>query len=126
MDPFLQESVQRTDAQVKRVAEQAMEYIRQYYMKDISPESCAEDTDTTLFFLSASFKQVTGKNFMDFLMEVRMEKAKELLRDTDLLISDVAELSGFQHSNFHRIFKKLEGMNPTQYKESSRENGLGS
>ncbi|MDF2937894.1 MAG: helix-turn-helix protein [Paenibacillaceae bacterium] len=120
VEPYLQEILQRTDVQVKKVAEDAVQYIRQYYMKDISPESCAEETGTTLFFLSRSFKQITGRHFTDYLMEVRMDKAKELLRDTDLLITDVAELSGFQHSNFHRIFKKLEGMNPTQYKEFSR------
>lgn len=124
--PYLQEISRRTDVQAKRVAEQAMQYIQHYYMKDISPESCAEHTGTTLFFLSRSFKQVTGKHFWDILMEVRMNKAKELLRDTDLLISDVAEQSGFQHSNFHRIFKKMEGMNPTQYKEYSRGTGLES
>ncbi len=122
--PYLQEIVRRTDVQTKRAAEQAVDYIRQYYMKDISPESCAEHTGTTLFFLSRAFKQVTGKYFLDYLMEVRMNKAKELLRDTELLISEVAEQSGFQHSNFHRIFKKMEGMNPTQYKEFSRGKGL--
>ncbi|RAV01269.1 helix-turn-helix domain-containing protein [Paenibacillus sp. YN15] len=123
VEPYLQEIVQRTDTQAKRVAEQAVEYIRQYYMKDISPESCAEHTGATLFSLCRSFKQATGKHFMDFVMEVRMDKAKQLLRDTDLLISDVAEQAGFQNSNFHRIFKKQEGMNPTQYKEFSRGKG---
>lgn len=123
IEPYLQELVQRTDVETKQAAEQAVEYIRQYYMKDISPESCAEHTGTTLFFLSRSFKQVTGKYFADYLMEIRMNKAKELLRDTELLITDIAELSGFQHSNFHRIFKKMEGMNPTQYKEYSRGKG---
>ncbi|MNC53328.1 HTH-type transcriptional regulator YesS [compost metagenome] len=53
-----------------------------------------------------------------------MEKARELLRDTDLLINDVAERVGYQHSYFNRIFKKLEGMTPTRYRELSREKGL--
>lgn len=121
--PFLHELMQRTDFQMKRVTEQAMLYLQHYYMNDISPDSCAEHIGTTLFFLSKSFKQATGKHFMDYLTEVRMEKAKELLRDTDLLISDVAERAGFQHSNFHRVFKKLEGKNPTQYREFSRDKG---
>lgn len=122
--PYLRELMQRTDAQVKRIIEQAMLYLQQNYMNDISLDNCAEHTGTNPFFLSKSFKQVTGKNFIDYLTEIRMEKARELLRDTDLLINDVAERVGYQHSYFNRIFKKLEGMTPTRYRELSREKGL--
>lgn len=124
VEPFLRELMQRTDAQVKRIIEQAMLYLQQNYMKDISLDNCAEHTGTNPFFLSRSFKQVTGKNFIDYLTEIRMEKARELLRDTALLISDVAEQVGYQHSYFNRIFKKLEGMTPTRYRELSQEKGL--
>lgn len=124
VSPFLLELMQRTDAQVKRIIEQAMLYLQQNYMKDISLDNCAEYTGTNPFYLSKSFKQVTGKNFIDYLTEIRMEKARELLRDTDLLINDVAERVGYQHSYFNRIFKKLEGMTPTRYRELSREKGM--
>ncbi|MEC0230619.1 helix-turn-helix domain-containing protein [Paenibacillus alba] len=120
LTPFLNELSGRTDAQVKRIIEEAMIYLQQNYMKDISLENCAEHTGTNIFFLSKSFKQVTGKNFIDYLTELRMDKAKELLRESVMKINDVAEQVGYQHSYFNRIFKKLEGMTPTRYRELSR------
>ncbi|MNR10758.1 HTH-type transcriptional regulator YesS [compost metagenome] len=49
-----------------------------------------------------------------------MDKAKELLRESEMKINDVADQVGYQHTYFNRIFKKLEGMTPTRYRELSR------
>ncbi|MFD2876142.1 helix-turn-helix transcriptional regulator [Paenibacillus rhizoplanae] len=59
-----------------------------------------------LFLLSKSFKRVTGQNFIDYVTELRLTKAKELLRDTDLKMNDVALQVGYQQSYFNRIFQK--------------------
>lgn len=120
-EPFLKELTERSDAQVKRIIEQAMIYLQANYMRDISLDNCAEHTGTNPFYLSKSFKQVTGKNFIDYLTELRMDRAKELLRETELKINDIADQVGYQHSYFNRIFKKLEGMTPSRYRELSRE-----
>lgn len=119
-EPFLKELGGRSDSQVKRLIEQAMIYLQQNYMKDISLDNCADHIGTNPFFLSKSFKQVTGKNFIDYLTGLRMDKAKELLRESGLKINDVAEQVGYQHSYFNRIFKKLEGMTPSRYRELSQ------
>lgn len=118
--PFQTELASRSDAQVKRMIEQAMIYLQNNYMRDISLDNCAEHAGCNPFFLSKAFKQVTGKNFIDYLTELRTDKAKELLRETELKINDVAERVGYQHSYFNRIFKKMEGMTPTRYRELSR------
>lgn len=118
--PFLEELIGRSDAQVKRMIEHAMIYLQENYMNDISLDNCADQIGTNPFFLSKSFKQVTGKNFIDYLTELRMDKAKELLRESVLKINDVASQVGYQHSYFNRIFKKLEGMTPTRYRELSQ------
>lgn len=118
--PFLGELGNRSDYQVKRLIEQAMVYLQQNYMKDVSLDHCADHIGMNPFFLSKSFKQVTGKNFIDYLTGLRMEKAKELLRESGLKINDVAEQVGYQHSYFNRIFKKLEGMTPSRYRELSQ------
>lgn len=120
--PFLKELIGRSDSQVKRLIEQAMIYLQQHYMQDISLDSCSDHIGTNPFFLSKSFKQVTGKNFIDYLTGIRMDKAKELLRESVLKINDVAEQVGYQHSYFNRIFKKQEGMTPSQYREHSQAN----
>jgi AraC-like DNA-binding protein len=119
-EPFLKELGGRSDSQVKRLIEQAMIYLQQNFMKDISLDNCADHIGTNPFFLSKSFKQVTGKNFIDYLTGLRMDKAKELLRESGLKINDVAEQVGYQHSYFNRIFKKLEGMTPSRYRELSQ------
>ncbi len=118
--PFLTELGGRSDSQVKRLIEQAMIYLQQNYMKDISLDNCADHIGTNPFFLSKTFKQVTGKNFIDYLTGLRMDRAKELLRESGLKINDVAEQVGYQHSYFNRIFKKLEGMTPSRYRELSQ------
>ncbi|WP_102716447.1 helix-turn-helix domain-containing protein [Paenibacillus castaneae] len=118
--PFLEELGSRSDSQVKRLIEQAMIYLQQNYMNDISLDNCADFIGTNPFFLSKSFKQVTGKNFIDYLTGLRMDKAKELLRESGLKINDVAEQVGYQHSYFNRIFKKSEGMTPSRYRELSQ------
>ncbi|MDQ0112731.1 AraC-like DNA-binding protein [Paenibacillus harenae] len=118
--PFLTELGSRSDYQVKRLIEQAMVYLQHNYMKDLSLDHCADHIGMNPFFLSKSFKQVTGKNFIDYLTGLRMDKAKELLRESGLKINDVAEQVGYQHSYFNRIFKKLEGMTPSRYRELSQ------
>ncbi|WP_025676740.1 AraC family transcriptional regulator [Paenibacillus massiliensis] len=129
--PFLKEMAERSDAGLRRTVEQVMAYMNENYMHNISLDSCADYTGTSPFVLSKWFKKVTGKNFIDYLTELRLDKAKELLRDTSLLINDVAVQVGYQHSYFNRIFKKQEGMTPTHYRklyqqdssESARQDG---
>lgn len=118
--PLLRELACRSDAQAKRIIEQAMAFIQVHYHQDISLDNCADHVGTNPFYLSKTFKQVTGTNFIDYLTELRMEKAKELLRESELRINDVAEQVGYQHSYFNRIFKKAEGVTPTRYRELSR------
>lgn len=67
--------------------------------------------------LSEKFKQVTGVNFVDYVARTRFEKARALLHDVDLRISEIAFAVGFQSlSQFNRVFKKLSGKSPTAYR----------
>jgi AraC-like DNA-binding protein len=120
IQPFVKELEARSDGQIKKLVESAMIYLQNQYMNEISLDSCADHTGMNAVSLSKAFKQVNGKNFIDYLTELRMGKAKELLRDTELKINDVAVQVGYQHSYFNRIFKKQEGMTPSQYRELSR------
>ncbi|MNO32582.1 HTH-type transcriptional regulator YesS [compost metagenome] len=117
--PFLKELCERSDAGIKRNIALAMQYIQEHYMDNISLDSCADYTGMSPFLLSKSFKRVTGQNFIDYLTELRLNKAKELLRGTAMRINDVADQVGYQHSYFNRIFKKQEGITPGRYRELS-------
>lgn len=122
VQPVILELEDRSDAQIKKAIETAMIYLQNQYMNEISLDSCADHIGIGAGALSKLFKQVSGKNFIDYLTEIRMDKAKELLRDTELKINDIAVRVGYQHSYFNRIFKKQESITPGQYREINRKN----
>jgi YesN/AraC family two-component response regulator len=125
VSPFVRELEARPNVQVMKVIESAVIYLQNQYMEDISLDSCADHVGMNPVTLSKSFKQVIGKNFIDYLTELRMDKAKELLRETDHKINDIAVKVGYQISYFNRLFKKLESVTPGEYRERSRRMGRG-
>lgn len=92
-------------------------YLEENYMKDLSLENLADYLGHSFKYTSILFKKLMGDNFKNYLNLYRMERAKELmLADKELKIKDVAQLVGCNSSNtFIRIFRKYEGVSPTQY-----------
>ncbi|PZD94446.1 AraC family transcriptional regulator [Paenibacillus sambharensis] len=115
--PFLSEREALAGVELRRLVEQTIEYIQSHFAEDISLESCADLAGTSSYTLSRLFKQVTGVNFIDYVTELRINRAKELLRCTDMKVTEVAEAVGYQQRYFNRIFKKQSGVTPTQYRE---------
>lgn len=93
-------------------------YIRQNYNQDISLNSLSEQFYLHSNYLSRLFKEKTGKNFIDYLIEVRMEKAKELLQSTDHKIIEICAMTGYDNPRyFSKLFKLYTGMTPREYRE---------
>lgn len=115
--PYIQEIEMRSQEPLKQVVERTMQYMDEHYRNEISLEGCADAEQMTPYALSKAFKQVSGMNFIDYLTKVRMEAAKQLLRETTMKINDIAAAVGYQHSYFNRIFKKQEGVTPSQYRD---------
>jgi YesN/AraC family two-component response regulator len=115
--PYAEEAEARANAQLKRMVEQTVEYMHGHYMQDISLEACADLAGTTPYSLSKIFKQTTGVNFIDYLTNLRITKAKTLLRESDKKINDIAEAVGYQQSYFNRIFKKQVGVTPGKFRD---------
>ena len=68
-------------------------------------------------YFSVLFKEETGNSFTDFLSTLRIEKAKMLLRDTELSLDDICEQIGIQSTSyFIKMFKKFEGVTPNQFR----------
>jgi AraC-like DNA-binding protein len=120
MEPYLEEYRNTQNLHSRHLIEKAMELLQAHYMEDLSLEECAERLSTSPYTLSRSFKQVTGVNYVDTIMNLRMDKAKELLIGTQLKISEIAEQVGYQHSYFNKIFKGVVGLTPTKYREQFR------
>jgi AraC-like DNA-binding protein len=101
-----------------------VEYIESNYQADIYLEQIAERFNTSAKYLSRLFKETLGVGFHEYLTTFRIEKAKNLLTDTDLSVGQIGEMIGFtNYSTFFRLFKKYEGVNPSQYRDS-RKNGM--
>ncbi|MBR6477315.1 MAG: helix-turn-helix transcriptional regulator, partial [Lachnospiraceae bacterium] len=73
------------------------------------------------YYFSKIFKEATGENFIEYLTNLRMVKAKELLTQTDCSIKEICVKVGYSEPNyFSRSFKKNVGVTPTEYKEGIR------
>lgn len=105
----------RDDGKIRKVHE----FIKANFQKDITLEMAAEEIGFSPQYLSRVFKEETGMNFVEFITEKRIAFAKELLRNGNRNIKEVGNAAGYSDTNyFCRIFKKVTGMTPTQYKES--------
>jgi two-component system response regulator YesN len=81
--------------------------------------SVAQKVYLTPTYLSLLFKMNTGKTFIEQLTDIRMDKAKDMLKSTHLKNYEVAEKVGYQDSRyFSQIFKKKVGVSPSKYRES--------
>lgn len=100
-------------------------YLQHNYMIcDISLDSVSEILNINASYFSVLFKRVLGVNFVDYLTELRMNAAKELLVDPMRSTAEVAGMVGYESANyFTRAFKKKTGMTPTDYRRAlqSRE-----
>lgn len=77
--------------------------------------------DISPYYFSKLFKQETGENFIEYLTEVRLRNARELLKDSGLSIKVICVESGYSDPNyFSRIFKKYEGVTPSEFRERLR------
>ncbi|WP_248924241.1 helix-turn-helix domain-containing protein [Paenibacillus hamazuiensis] len=114
---YLQEMASKQDFSIKQHVENVLLYIQENYRTNLSLESCADQFGLSPYTLSRAIKQVTGINFIDYLTNLRLGQAKELLRTTTMKINEIADQVGYQQTYFNRIFKKAEGVSPSQYRE---------
>lgn len=92
-------------------------WVHQHYMEDIALEDAAESMGMSPFYFSRQIKAVTGKTFLEFLTDHRIEKAKKRLDSTELSVSDVGRSVGYPDSNyFTKVFKRTTGCTPSVYR----------
>ena len=109
-------------ANQKRVAEKkpiriAKQYIYDNYNKNLTLESVSDHIGFNPSYFSAFFKKETGRNFSEYLMELRMKNAKYYIISTNMDIADIAEEVGYSDLKyFSKLFKKATGINPSEYR----------
>jgi AraC-like DNA-binding protein len=98
----------------------ARNFIHEHFNEELSLTQVAKAVNISANYLSEKFKQVTGINFVNYVARARFEKARGLLQNVDLRISEIAFAVGFQSlSQFNRVFKKLSGKSPTEYRAAA-------
>lgn len=95
----------------------AVKYIEEHYQETIKMEDIASLIGLNPSYFSNVFKKTTRSNFTDYLINFRMEKAKELLRISSLSIQEIAQETGYTDTRyFSKLFKKAVGIKPTEYR----------
>ena len=95
-------------------------YLENHYMDEINLESVAEKYHFNPSYFSTLFKNTYKSTFSEYLIRLRMEKARELLLTTESRVRDIAVLTGYRDANyFVRAFKRCYGMTPEEYRKMS-------
>jgi AraC family transcriptional regulator len=101
------------EARLKRV----LEYIDANVSKNITLSELACVANMSLYYFAVLFRQSTGLSPHQYVLNQRVERAKELLCDSKLSVLDVSMSVGFEHqNNFARAFRRVIGVSPTQFR----------
>lgn len=107
----------------RQAIEKALEYIRRNYTEELTLQEVSDYVNISKNYFSILFKKYTNRNFIDFVIHLRVEKARSLLLTTDLRIYEVAEGAGFNDVKyFSKLFKKLAGTSPAEFRELHQAN----
>lgn len=107
-----------TDLKSKEI-KTAVNYIEKNYNKEISFDEVSKMVNLSPSYFSKLFKKETGINFVSYVTNEKIKKAKELLEIIDIPILNISLDLGYKESNyFSRVFKKIEGISPTEYRNN--------
>lgn len=99
------------------ILRRSLDYIARNYHNRISLDDVSAYVGYSSKYFSRYFKDQTGITFVNYLNRLRIQAAKELLADPNIVIKDVAARVGFENINtFFRVFKQFEGVTPGQYR----------
>ena len=112
--------MEKRQSEVSRnIIERAAEYMKQNFDRALSLESLADQYFLNPTYFSRMFRQYMGVTFTDYLIELRMERAKELLCQGKYKVYEVSSKVGYTSDKyFCRVFKQYTGQSPTEYSRS--------
>lgn len=97
----------------------ALKYMEEHYREKLKLQDVADQVYVSQWHLSKLLNRYKEQSFSDILNNIRIEKAKELLRDPSLRIGDIADMVGFlDMAHFSRVFKRQTGLSANEYRNS--------
>lgn len=104
------------------VVESAKKYMKKNFNKNITLNDISERLYINPYYFSQLFKKKTGENYLDYLTRLRVDKAKKLLKVTDMRIYEICEMVGYSNINhFNKVFERLVGIKPREYRENLKK-----
>ena len=105
-----------------KLLQNIQQYVAENYMRDVYLQRIADEFNLSYSYVSRYFKRKSGIGFSDYVTQVRIGKAKELLTETSMSISAISQATGFDvPSSFNRSFKKNTGVSPGEYRSLQRK-----
>ena len=113
----------KKDPSDERIIGEVLAYIHVHYSNpELSLNMVAMKIGYNTSHISREFKKIKGTNFIDYLIEFRITKAKELLSNSKEKINDISKMVGYANANsFMRIFKQYTGMTPSAYRNRNNK-----
>jgi two-component system response regulator YesN len=110
--------VQSRTRKYEELVTEVVKYAQENFDKPLSLEAAAKSVYMSPQYFNKFFKEHTGSPFGEYLADLRIEKATQLLKSTDLKIKEIAKKTGFNSPDyFTRVFKKAKGMPPNEYRK---------
>ena len=107
------------DYKNKQKIKLSLEFIKEKYNTDLSMAVVSNHISMNYSLFSHVFKQYTGKNFIVYLKDLRMEEAKRLLQHTDYKVNEISHRVGYENEkHFMKTFKTVFGVSPTEYRKN--------
>ncbi|WP_168121786.1 response regulator [Paenibacillus sp. HB172176] len=104
---------------MRLVIARACEYMQEHLQEEITLTQISGYSNLSASYFGVLFKQYTGKSFVNYFNQIRIDKALELLRSSDMKIYEIAEAVGFVSlPYFNRVFKQVSSMTPNEYRKS--------
>lgn len=117
LEKLYHRSIERADP-----IEMAMDYVRRHYMEPITLPDVAEMTHLSPNYFSTLFRKRTNMRFMEYVLKVRLEKASDMLANTDMYVYEIANACGYEDVRyFVRVYQKAYGVTPANFRRYFRQ-----
>ena len=126
MFDFLNEQISNlkkvTAASSENIMEKAIDYIKKHYTENITLADVSHYVALSPGYFSSMFKQYTNEKFIDYISKLRINKAIDLLVNSNIKITAISNLVGYKDAQyFHRVFKLYTGNTPSKYRTDNRK-----
>ncbi|EGO8301590.1 helix-turn-helix transcriptional regulator, partial [Enterococcus faecalis] len=106
----------KTEKRKRNLVNHTIYYLETHHDEEITLEQLAEMLYVTPTYLSKTFKAATGVGPINYLIQIRLNHAKELLKNDSLSVKEVAKTVGYEDAyHFSKLFKKYYGKSPSQF-----------